>query len=292
MVDLARYASSNGVNVYLEDNYLDDFRRSADFSNKDIIRDDKRTPIRNGNDHFLLSPEAAYRRFASRDIPRLKAYGVKGIEFRHFGKVLMSDNNELHPLERREFAGYWLDVMRLSRDTLGGAAVHEGNVYTLPYVGRMFNVPTRSSRFFFEDEDVPFYQMVVHGLVAYTGGPSNLRSDRRYQFLKDVEYGAIPVYELTYRRPDRLKDTSYGHLYSSYYLDWIEVIAKEYKELFDRTGHLMTQFMVDHRKLSKNVYQTTYEDGTRVVVNYGGDDYREGGLVVKGLDYAVVRPKG
>ena len=290
LVELGRYAKDNGINLYLEDNYLDDFRFSRDFSNKDIIRDDRRSPLRNGGDHFLLSPEVAYHKFAARDIPRLKDYGVKGLEFRHFGSVLISDNNELHPLGRREFAGYWMQILSLSREQLGEAAVQGGNIYTLPYVDRMFNIPMRASRLLFEDEEVPFYQMVVHGLVAYSADPANLRSDHRYQFLKDIEYGAIPVYELTYRRPNQLKDSAYGHLFSSYYVDWIDTIATEYKELSDRIGHLTTQFMIDHRKLAENVYQTTYEDGTRIIVNYGEDEYRVGELAVGSLDYAVVRP--
>jgi hypothetical protein len=31
---------------------------------------------------------------------------------------------------------------------------------------------------------------------------------------------------------------------------------------------LANQFIVDHAHLAEGVYQTTYEDGTRVVVNY------------------------
>ena len=73
------------------------------------------------------------------------------------------------------------------------------------------------SGYFFTDETIPFYQMVVHGLIPYSGDPQNLFYDPQLQYLKMVEYGYMPYYQFTMNYSDDLKDTYYSDLFSSSY---------------------------------------------------------------------------
>ena len=41
------------------------------------------------------------------------------------------------------------------------------NAYALPYVQEITDVPLQSSGFDVFDEDIPFYQMVMHGVKSY-----------------------------------------------------------------------------------------------------------------------------
>jgi hypothetical protein len=45
---------------------------------------------------------------------------------------------------------------------------------------------------------------------------------------------------------------------------------------------------VDNRELAPNVFQTTYGDGTKVIVNYSNERYGNGTVAVDALSYAVV----
>ena len=47
--------------------------------------------------------------------------------------------------------------------------------------------------------------------------------------------------------------------------------------------------MTGHEYVAENVAMTTYEDGTRVYVNYSYDDVTVDGTTVTARDYAVVR---
>lgn len=52
---------------------------------------------------------------------------------------------------------------------------------------------------------------------------------------------------------------------------------------------LANQFIVGHTRLAEGVYQTTYEDGTRVVVNYSTQPYTAGPVSVPAQGFMVVR---
>jgi hypothetical protein len=183
-------------------------------------------------------------------------------------------------------------MMRKSRAQFGGAAASGGNAYVLPYTDRIFSLGTKDSGYFFTDETVPFYQMVVHGLIPYSGRPQNLFHDPQVQFLKMVEYGYMPFYQLTYQHSEELKDTFFADLFSSRYSSWSDAIVSKYKEMNDKLRGTWSQTMVDHRRLKDNVIQTTYEDGTRIIVNYDNDAFQIDGHTVPGQNYFVLPKEG
>ena len=50
---------------------------------------------------------------------------------------------------------------------------------------------------------------------------------------------------------------------------------------------LNRQKITGHEQLSKDVSVTTYEDGTRVYVNYSNEDYPSGSVIIPARDYFV-----
>lgn len=266
------YAKANGVRVFLEDNYLDAFKGNGGFSmRRDVLRGLDKLPRFLEPDNFFLTPEAAWR-IASRDIPKMAKYGIAGLDLRYIGQVPMSDTNRRYSARRDETTAKWLKIMDLARDTLGSAGSIGGHMYVVGHADRIVNVPVEDSEYEFVDENVPFYEMVVHGLVTYCSYPGNLRSDPGVEFLKMVEYGAVPSFELTYRHSSELKETAYNMLFSSFYKDWTDVVAREWRAVCEEMGDLQSKFITAHRILGPGLRETEYEDGTRVVVNYNTSD--------------------
>ena len=60
----------------------------------------------------------------------------------------------------------------------------------LGHVNRIDNAPLDSSHFIFLDETIPFYQIVMHGLIPYTARAANLRDDSAAEMLRmlDMEH--------------------------------------------------------------------------------------------------------
>lgn len=300
---LMAYAAANNVTVYLHDNYVDAFQDNGGFApRRDAIRKPNRLPFeapwsatplfreRLGQ-WYILNARFARERYAQNDIPKIAAYGVNGIAFDKFGEALFSDHSEGRELTREQFAEEWRSIMQVAKDQNLRVAVEGGNAFTLDKADKIIDMPLEDSGFYYGDEAVPFFQIALHGLVPYTSDPGNLRYDPRRQYLKQVEVGALPVFELTHAPSDELKDTEYNRLFSPEFSKWKEVAAHEYREMNERLGHTWTLLIVDHQKLRENVYQTTYEDGTRVIVNYNAQPVTVNGVEVKGMDYTVVKPQ-
>lgn len=296
--DLVQYARNHGIGLYLEDDYVTAFDYARGFyPPRDAVRglnglvmvDDREESDEKG-ERFILNPYIAYQKFARRDIPKMREYGVDGLVFSQIGNVVLSDRNRRHPLQRGESASYYLEILNLAKDNFEKVFIQGGNMY-VGYVDKIISAPLESSNYSVIDEDVPFYQIVLHGLIPYTGPVANLRYNPRIQFLKQVEYGALPLFELTYEKTVLLRRTNYNKLFSSYYIDWMDEVVKEYHEINENMGYLQNQFIQDHQKLTHGVYQTIYEDGTRVIVNYNEEEYTNEDIKVGGLGYLVVNGK-
>ena len=69
------------------------------------------------------------------------------------------------------------------------------------------------------------------------------------------------------------------------YLLFLEKFPHGQKEM---TG-LNSQRITGHEFLTNDVHVTTYEDGTRVYVNYGNTEYAKGKVKVPAREYLVER---
>ncbi len=238
---------------------------------------------------FFLNPAFARTRYLQKEAPRLAELGVDGMELRWSGELLLKDINPRFPLERTEFAASWREMLTLVSDTMGSAAAQGGNGYVLGAADTVTRLPLYRNDYVFADETVPFYPIATHGLVRLYGEPTNLDSDPQRDFLTRLEYGMLPTYELTYREPIVLNRTTYNELYSSHYQEWIERAAAEYEVSLEQMGHTVSQYIVGRRQLAPHVFETIYEDGTSVIVNYSDAAYAEGAIRVEPLGYLVVR---
>lgn len=291
LAEFTAWAQSQGFRVFLEDNYVDAFEVNGGFNTRhDVARTPAKLPLSQG-DHYILSPLVAFERFARRDIPEMaKRYGVDGLELTYFGSRLMLDRNANYRLEREDTAFWWLQIARLAKEEMGHVVIRGMNTWLLSVADKMVDVPIENSTVLFVDHSIPFYQIVISGLVPYSTYPGNLRNDPRRDFLKMIEYGAIPTFELTYQDSSLLKETRYSTLYSSEYRMWLPFVVEEYQIANVEMGYLKTQAIVDHRQLAENVFMTGYEDGSRVYVNYRDEPYvTDDGIEIGPLDFVLVR---
>ena len=241
---------------------------------------------------FLLNPIFAMENYLQQDLPRLVALGVDGLELRWAGELVLQDANPGHPLQRSDFAAAWRQMLQTISDEMGAVAAQGGNEYVLGVAEAVTRFPLYHHDHTFGDVTVPFYPLATHGLVRIYAEPANLHTNPETAFLKQLEYGLLPVYELTYRDPLVLARTTYPKLYSSHYLDWLERAAAEYDVVINQLGHTVDLFIVGHRQLAPQVFETRYEDGTRVIVNYGDQTYEDGGVRVESRGYHIAVDNG
>ncbi len=164
---------------------------------------------------------------------------------------------------------------------MNGATVDTGK-----YAYAVVNSPLYSSNYFITDEDVPFYQMVYHGLFHYAGKPINQSSDIRLDFLKSVQFGAHLYFFETFADFSDIIEAEFYQFNSTYYEQWINDARTMYARSQEVLSGLSDKQIVNYIEVAPDVYSTIYEDGTTITVNYNGYDYvTENGKVVKALDF-------
>ena len=242
------------------------------------FRFDESLAIVPGTGDFIVQPLKAIRAQKA-IVDALKGIGASGIHYVDGpGNLLYSDYTPSSRLSRADTAFYYEELLDYTRESLGGVGVVRGNDYSLGHVDLIESLPFESNYDFVVDETVPFYPIAVHGYVQYSTVPGNLRNDYDADFLKAIEYGAVPYYRITHAPSRTLMDTDYEDVYSSEFAVWEDRILEEYAA-FDRLSSIVHQRIADHERVAEGVYATTYEDGTRVVVDYNAGRFHaeEGG---------------
>jgi len=177
-------------------------------------------------------------------------------------------------------------------DSLDNGFIADGaNAYALPYVSHITNVPLSSSRFDIFNEDVPFYQIVMHGLVPYSTTPVNGDADPSNLLLMAAATGSSLSYDMIYNETSKLKDTDYDRYYYANYHYWADTAAEKYKLLAPLLDSVSDSTITGYDVSDDgSLITTTFSNGTVVktdlvnkTVEYGGNklslaDEEEGGI--------------
>jgi len=166
--------------------------------------------------------------------------------------------------------------------------VNGGNAYSLPYVSYITNMPLYSDGNILLDRGVPFFQMVLHGYIHYTGEPINLADMSELQYLKLIETGAIPYYRWSYGPSSTVKKSEFDDLYSLHYKDTLDEALEFYQRYSSIMSSLQSQRIIEHNQLAFRVYETVYENGDRIIVNYNRDQVEIDGHIIPGEDYRLI----
>jgi len=293
---LAEYASAGGVRLYPDVAFLRKYKGSggsADFLDRRkaaIYEYDPVTYRKLGSrfSHYVLSASRlpdVVGDFLS-DYAKL---GASGVSLRDMGEEVNSDFAPSAPIAREQALETIAAETGKLKERIGSVMVSGGNAYTLPYADIVVNAPMSSSGMNLTDEDVPFYQIALHGYVELAGAPFN--ADRgqnpRRSMLKALETGSNVFYQWFYSPSSAVKDTRYNGLYALHYRDWLDEAIALYKEADEVLKQVRGQPITGHRKLSADVTETEFGNGTTVIVNYGAADAQVGGLTIPAESYRI-----
>ena len=128
---------------------------------------------------------------------------------------------------------------------------------------------------------------MVHGL-PYAGRPINLAAHVQDAFLKMIETGAYPYFIGSFQDSSAVKDTRFANLYSLHYNDWLELAAEMYQRANSALNDVQNLRIVDYRKLADNVFQTVYENGRAIIVNYNEEPVQVKNWQVGAKDFIVL----
>ena len=216
-----------------------------------------------------------------------KQYDISNVSLGTMGSLVYSDYKTGKEVSREVSGGIVQKELGIINQNVGKLLVEDANAYAFPYVSDIVNVPSGPSCFDIEDKEIPFYQMVVHGMIQYSSPPINLSNDITKETLKAVETGSSPYYAWIAGGSSELKETNFDYLYSANYRIWLENAINDYKRINQSLSGISDKIMVSHKKLQDGVYETQYENNVNVIVNYNKEDFKIDGKVVSGENYLV-----
>lgn len=238
--------------------------------------------------HYLLSPRQLPKQVDGflADYAKL---GVPGLSLRDLGREVHSDFDPAHPVSRQDSLKASVQAMELLKNKTGSLMVEGGNAYSLPYADVIVDAPERSSRLNITDEEIPFFQIALHGYFDIAGAPYNMGGlqNPRLSMLKSLETGSAVYYQWFASDASKVKDTDYNHLYALNYKDWIGEAAELYKESNQVLAKVRNQVITGHSTLAPGVVRTTYANGLTVTINYNRAAVAVDGLQLQPQSYHV-----
>jgi hypothetical protein len=193
------------------------------------------------------------------------------------GSLVYSEYEQSSPLFRDKTGLMLTEALRALTPVSPSLALTYGNAYTWKSAGTLYGVPLGASGYFLQSGEVPFYQLVIHGYIEYSGEPQNLHPDKQRSFLRSVEYGALPHYSGIYAPSSELTRSALAGLFSASYADWLPDAAAQAAQAGDLYERVAGHKMTGHRQVSDGVFETTYENyenNVIVTVDYNTMTFR------------------
>lgn len=213
-----------------------------------------------------------------------------GLAYLDLGNLLYSDFNRKTGASRDAFSSCQSEILKAQKAEGRPVMVSGGNEYAAAWADCVVDLPLEGSSYDITDRQIPFYQIALHGSVAYTAGPLNGAADEELRLLRSVETGAGLCYvffETDYQELLYNSYTVFSTLYSANFKDREQELKDLYDRLNTELGHTASQRITGHSYLSDTLTCTEYADGTRVYVNYGTVPCTAEGVTVPPRDWLV-----
>lgn len=289
---LTQYLESKGYELYPEINFLSFQNNSVGLNTRksaihtvfdDIAKQVKYSPsvytVKETVKPIYLLKYSLLEKTMNNILKKYKKTNAQNISVSEISEMLYSDfsKEEAHREESYKSAQKQFEKLQTSFEN---TAICGGNMYAVPYANKVYDTPIYSSGNLNYDEDVPFYQIALHGLVNMTT-PSVMQSqDSVTCLLKTIESGCEMQFSGINESSTLLIGTEYDVLYNTTFSDWKEYAKEWYAAYQPLLEKIYNQKIVGHKSIGDKVYQTDYENGISVIVNYSNNDYVKNGVLV------------
>lgn len=271
----ANLASQNDISKALNRNYAE----ISEYSPESKEEIDKRTL-------YFINP----LRYESIVNSFIKNYSFdnKKIYLSTSGTHLSANYDKDSELTRQESKILTENAFHTLKDSGFSMKFDSGNLYALRFAQSLTNIETVGGNSRLESYSIPFVGMVLKGYMEYTCKPLNQDKDYKKALLKAIESGAGLSYKIMAAGPLAITNTNYTDLYSISFENWSDKIVETYERVNKDLKGLNNQTIKEHVRLQDNVFQTTYENGKKVIVNYNNQDVYIENVKVGALDYTVI----
>jgi len=214
--------------------------------------------------------------------------GISSLSVSSLGSMVTSDYSRGQTIYEpwKGYSEYSRIIEDISKK-VDSLLLDDPNIPNALYAAKAINVPSGSS-FDMCDYSVPFYQMILSGLVPYAGEAINLTPDIRISFLNVLSSGGNLHYSLNYDSDSSIvKNTDYDSWIAADYSIWLPVIKEQYDELCGVYKKLGSQKLVSYEHMDNGLIKSGFESGGELLVNLSKTPLETNGITVEAEDYVI-----
>jgi len=233
-------------------------------------------------------------RYTDKYIKAFSAYDLTGTSLRDMGDYLASDRRRTGVIHREQAKNMTLHNMEKLYNEGKPLMITGGNMYALRYTSDLINMPLAHNSLYLVDEEIPFYQMIIHGRLEYAGMPVNLSSNFNENaiILRLVEYGASPRFTFTYNSANEMKYTGLNWKYSTHYENWSAKAAEIYHTVNNALCPVSGAEIISHEILPDGLRVVTYSNAFEIIINRGQQELALGGDTIPAAGFLVREVQG
>lgn len=237
---------------------------------------------------YLVSPKFLVR-YVEKFTDRIGRYDIAGISLRDLGDQLHSDKKRTNVIDRTEAQDVVEAELQNIEDTGKQVMVNAGNDYSFAYADDIINAPLTDNNYYIVDATIPFYEMIIHGCIDYSGSVINLSDtfDRTETVLSLIEAGASPHFVFSWENSNEMKNTGINRFYSTTYETWKQEALAVYGEVNAALSHVNGAAIVNHVIYANGVRAITYSNGVTIYVNTGTASQTVDGVTVPARGYEI-----
>lgn len=240
------------------------------------------------NRYNVLSPKYLVR-YVEKFTKGVKKVDISGVSLRDLGDNLPSDQKRTNIIDRQQAKQIVTSQLDVLSSAVGNLMISGGNAYTWKYATDLVNIPASDNPFYIIDEEVPFYQMVIHGYIDYTAEAINLSDtyDKQLILLRMLEFGEAPHFTLSYKDSSDIKYSALKVMYSTQYETWLEDAVNIYEQANEVLSKVVNAAITEHMILSDGVRKITYDNGIIIYVNYNNSDETVENVMIPAMSYVI-----
>lgn len=262
LIQLTEAASQMGARVYLLDDHISLYSTLGLSLGRNTVYNIQSNPLYDGafaNSAYML---AQY----TDELETYRALGIAGLQEQGIGTVLLSDYASSAPMSRASVKAAQQELLKQMMEDFGSIRLDTSNAYALTDGAVLTKLPD-SSYLTMLDEQVPFYTIVLHGLVEYLGGDYMDFYEQQSQLLEAIAVGANVSFTLSWEGTEKLAMADTAAYYSTGFGLWKDDVVAIWQKIEPYLMATQGQFITAYEKLADGVTLTTYENGVQVLVN-------------------------
>ncbi|MCQ2505871.1 MAG: DUF5696 domain-containing protein [Lachnospiraceae bacterium] len=190
------------------------------------------------------------------------------------------------------------ESLELYEKTLGGINqdlmlnLENPNQYLWKYTDRYLQMPVGGSQFIYENDSVPFLQLVLCGTMEMYAPYANFSFYTDDCVLRMIDYNLSPSFILSKAPSYVLSDSFYSYLYSTEYVLYEDKIYSIYNRINSILSEVSSMDWVGRTVPENDVVINSYKDGNtqkHIIINYTEKPVTYMGITVNAESAAVVK---